>query len=250
MYRGRYKDTMPFDAKVLSSRMKNKNINVNDLVNYSGVTFTKNQLQYFKANGQIPKQYYEEIEVALADPNFKGNHYSTGIKYTGELVDFGITEYDALAKRCKKLGMSVTDLLSIEHVGPDTLTRYKKERHIPSDLLEKLNRRLNMMEASMQEEPKEELKPDILNPSIVPTVEIDLKFRKYEPDIDRISRKIKMVIHCNGEANLNLNNIYERYDCNLETFVNSVFNLVSNDGYVIFTTYNNGKPVFSLGESI
>ena len=69
-------------------------------------------------------------------------------------------------------------------------------------------------------------------------------------DFAKTVQKLKTVVRCNGEANLNLNNISGRYDCDLETFVNSVFALISSEGYVIFTTYNNGKPVYSLGESM
>lgn len=254
----------PFDKCIFNSRLKTRKISCNDLINHPSVTFSKNQLSYYKRIGMIPKSYMDEIENALSDTKFFNTKCFRGTKYIGNLVDFGPSEYSRLMTKCKSLGTSMMNVLSIEHIAYDTLIKYKKERHVPSDLIEKIERRLNMMEeerkpSEIVEEPKvesdpiEEVNEEIIEEKHTPMfLEAEKAFKtyKYKPDYTNIINKLKMVIHCNGEASLNLNNIPERYDCNLETFLCSVFSLVSNEGYVIYTTYNNGKPIFSLGESM
>lgn len=239
--------SIPFDRKLLTLRLKKRNANRNDLINHPLITFSCNQLSYFESIGTIPEEYLDQINKALSDPNFKGSSIQKGYKYTGHLVDFGPSEFFELKQRCKKLNISVTDLCGYDHIAYTTLTKYKKERHIPSDLFEKLNTRLSIMERTDKAEEKvveevpEETKVEIKTP-------VKVESRKLESDFTKVVKNLKNVVRCNGEANLNLVNIPERYDCDIETFVNSVFSLISSEGYVVFTTYSNGKPIFTLGE--
>lgn len=239
--------SIPFDRKSLTLRLKKRNANRNDLINHPSITFSCNQLSYFEGIGTIPEEYLDQINKALSDPNFKGANVEKGCKYNGHLVDFGPSEFLELKNRCKKIKISVTDLCGYDHIAYTTLTKYKKERHIPSDLLEKLNTRLSMLERiNKTEEKVVEKVPEAPKAETEVTVKVESK--KAYSDFAKVVQNVKNVVHCNGEANLNLNNISERYNCDIETFVNSVFSLISSEGYVVFTTYSNGKPIFTLGE--
>lgn len=234
---------VPFDKVIFATRLKAKRISCNDLINHPCIEFSKTQLLYFKKTGMIPKRYLDQIDNALDNINFKDCKRYHGRKYSGELIDFGTSEYNGILERCKKLDISFTNVLNLEHVSPQTVNKYKKERHIPSDLLEQINRRLKSMETEVVEKPVEEIKVETPIKKIEYTkISVDDHIGK------RVIQNLKNVVRCNGEANLNLDNISTRYNCDIETFVNSVFSLVSCENYVIFTTYNNGKPVFTLGE--
>lgn len=242
------RDTMvPFDKQIFASRLKFRKISRNDLLNHPSVTFTKNQLNYYEKMGTIPKPLYDEIEMALSDTEFRIAKNYKGHRYVGNLVDFGPSEYFEIKKQCKNLNVSLVNLCSLERISYETIRKYKKERQIPNDLLEKIHRGLAAMAKENVEELQNEKVVDIESvkePSqnTTPNTEV------FANDCFKIADTLKLIIKCNGEANLNLCGIENRYNCDLETFVNSVFSLISNDGYVIFTTYNNGKPVFSLGE--
>ena len=239
--------SIPFDRKLLTLRLKKRNANRNDLINHPLIKFSCNQLSYFENIGTIPEEYLDQINKVLSDPNFKGSNVEKGCKYNGHLVDFGPSEFFELKKRCKKIKISVTELCCYDHIAYDTLTKYKKERHIPSDLLEKLNTRLSMLERiNKAEEKVVEKVPEA--PKAETEVTIKVESEKVYSNFAKVVQSLKKVVHCNNEANLNLDNISERYDCDIKTFVNSVFSLVSSENYVIYTTYSNGKPVFTLGE--
>ena len=99
------------------------------------------------------------------------------------------------------------------------------------------------------EEPVAETKVEAEVPvEEVRKTKVEVKPKTADSNFAKVVQNLKKVVHCNGEANLNLNNIPERYECDVETFVNSVFSLISSESYVIFTTYSNGKPVFTLSE--
>ena len=232
---------IPFDKDQFNARLKSKKINRSDLICHSSITFTSMQLRYYERQGMIPKNYYEEIEAALSDEELKGSN-KVGQKYYGSLVDFGYSEFYDLKNRCKKLNVTLTDVCTLNHLSYTTLLRYKKERHIPSDALAKINRKLDEIE--IQNSYKSVQDPE------TKTEEYMAEQSLYQKDINEVADTITMVMRCNGEANLNLSNIQERYGCDTETFVNAVFYLVSNNGCAIYTTYNNEKPSFSLGESI
>jgi len=245
------KNLIPIDRRQLTKRLQSKKANRNDLINQPVITFSFNQLMRFEQTGMIPKEYFDQIESVLSNPNFTGKQVVRGRKYNGTLIYFGPSDVHDLKDRCKNVNLSVTELLNYEHVASDTFRRYKNDRHIPSDLLEKLNTRLSMIEKAHKAEEKvvekvpEETKVEIETPV---KTEVKAEPKKVTYDFAKVIQSIKKVVHCNGEANLNLNNISERYDCDVETFVNSVFSLVSSENYVIFTTYSNGKPVFTLSE--
>ena len=244
------KQMMPFDKGIFFNRLKARHMTCNDLINHPSVTITRTKLNYCQKTGTIEKEYYDQIEAALSDLNYRGCKSYTGTKYYGSFVDFGTMEYDKLNKRCKNVGTCLTNVISLEHVSPQTIHHYKKERHIPSDLLEKINNRIRLIQKEKDSKLIEEEKPVKTEPEVKvePTETVKSNTKVLNSDYKKISSKLKTVVHCNGEANLNFSNITERYECDLETFVNSVFSLVSSEGYVIFTTYNNDKPVFSLGE--
>ena len=246
--------TVPFDKGIFATRLKNKRVSSNDLLNQPCVEFTKNQLMYYKKAGVIPKKYLDQIETALENISFKDCKRYSGRKYVGTLVDFGPSEYRDLIERCKKMNTSLTNVICLEHISSQTIYKYKKERHIPSDLLDQINRRLRMMETEnaqveVVEEPVVETKVEAEVPvEEVRKTKVEVKPKTADSNFGKVVQNLKKVVHCNGEANLNLNNISERYECDVETFVNSVFSLVSSESYVIFTTYSNGKPVFTLSE--
>lgn len=245
------KNLIPIDRKQLTKRLQSKKANRNDLINQPVITFSFNQLMRFEQTGMIPKEYSDQIESVLSNPNFKGKQVIRGQKYNGSLIYFGPSDFHDFKERCKKVNISVNELLMYEHVASTTLRKYRNDRHIPSDLFEKLNTRLSMIEKAYKVEEKvaekvpEETKVEIETPG---KVEVKAELKKVTYDFTKVIQNIKKVVHCNGEANLSLNNISERYDCDVETFVNSVFSLVSGENYVIFTTYSNGKPVFTLSE--
>ena len=246
--------TVPFDKGIFATRLKNKRVSSNDLLNQPCVEFTKNQLMYYKKAGVIPKKYLDQIETALENISFKDCKSYTGRKYSGTLVDFGPSEYRDLNERCKKLKTSLTNVVCLEHISTQTIYKYKKERHIPSDLLDQINRRLRMIETEnaqveVVEEPVAETKVEAEVPvEEIHKTKVEVKPKTIDSNFAKVVQNLKKVVHCNGEANLNLNNIPERYECDVETFVNSVFSLISSESYVIFTTYSNGKPVFTLSE--
>lgn len=243
---------IPFDRKQLTKRLESKKANRNDLINQPLITFSSNNLKYYENIGFIPKEYFEQIDKVLSDPDFKGRNIAKSTRYSGNLLYFGPSDFHDLKERCKNAKISITQLLDYEHVAFSTLSKYRKDRHIPSDLLEKLNTRLSMIERNNNAEPEvivEEVPEEttVENPTVVKK-EVKPEPKKFDSDLRKVIQSIKKVVHCNGEANLHLDNISERYDCDIETFVNSVFSLVSCENYVIFTTYNNGKPVFTLSE--
>lgn len=248
--------TVPFDKGIFATRLKNKRVSSNDLLNQPCVEFTKNQLMYYKKAGVIPKKYLDQIETALENISFKDCKSYSGRKYVGTLVDFGPSEYRDLIEKCKKLKTSLTNVVCLEHISTQTIYKYKKERHIPSDLLDQINRRLRMMETeNAQVEVVEEPVAETKVKAEVPVEEVRETKTETVPVVKpnedkraRVIQNIKRVVRCNGEANLNLDDISYRYECDIETFVNSVFSLVSSENYVIFTTHNNGKPVFTLSE--
>ena len=101
--------------------------------------------------------------------------------------------------------------------------------------------RTDKAEEKVVEKVPEETKVEIKAP-------VKVESEKVYSDFAKVVQSLKKVVRCNNEANLNLDNISGRYDCDIKTFVNSVFSLVSSENYVIYTTYSNGKPVFTLGE--
>lgn len=259
---------VPFDNGVFTTRCKMKHISCNDIINHPSISFNKTQLVYFKQKGFIPKEYNDQIEEALQDSNFTGYKDYRGTKYIGSMIEFGPSKRNELKERCKKLNTSISNIASLEHISLQTIARYKKERQIPSDLLEKLNRRLSMMEKEGNNKPSEETVIENEPANKVDTdstVSLNIKELESKPEtkqvphisvienkmsnnsLEKVVQSLKKVVHCNGEANLNLDNISERYECDLETFVNSVFSLIS-ENYVVYTTYSNGKRIFTLGE--
>lgn len=258
---------IPFDKGVFTARCRLKHISCNDIINHPAVSFNKNQLVHYKQKGFIPKEYYDQIEEALKDSNFIGYKDYRGTKYIGNMVNFGSSERNEFKERCRKLSTSITNIASLEHISLQTISRYKKERQIPSDLLEKLNRRLTLMEKEVDNKPSEELiieneQVNKVNADSIKTLSIkelenktemkhiphvSVEIKTNNDGIEKVVRSLKKVVHCNGEANLNLDNISDRYECDLETFVDAVFSLIS-ENYVVYTTYSNGKRIFTLGE--
>lgn len=235
-------EIVPFDGKLLTLRLKNKKANRNDLICQPEITFTRNQLSYFEKLGTIPKEYLDQINSVLAAPSFKGKNFLKGQRYSDCLVDFGVSEFATLKQACKASNISISDLCSLDHISYKTISRYKKEKLIPKDLLEKMNRRLRMIK-QVNDTKNDDTKVEIAIPEDQ-KIEIKTNIRS----LSTVVKDIKNVVRCNGEANLNLHDIPKRYGCDVETFVQSVFSLISSEGYVVFTTYSNGKPIFTLSE--
>ena len=125
-----YENLIPFERKMLTQRLKKRDANRNDLINHPLITFSSNQLSYFESMGSIPEKYFIQINKVLSDPNFIGKHVPTGQRYSGMLVDFSSSDYTNLRQRCKKINISFTELLNIEHISTETIRRYKKDRNI------------------------------------------------------------------------------------------------------------------------